>query len=84
MSCFRNGPVLVWNGQDDIAMVVNEAGERDFKLENRDFSLKNMFDENPKTCWCSQNKEGPHTIKIFFRVSSESRLEVAAYQVKPR
>ena len=69
---FRQGPLLVWNGQNDIATIVNEAGERDFKLENTDFSLKNMFDENPKTCWHSGvESKPPRTIKIFFKVSSE-------------
>ena len=64
---FRQGPLLVWNGQADIATVVNEAGI--YKENGRDFSVENMFDENPNTCWHSQNQNGPHTIKIFLKVS---------------
>ena len=69
---FRQGPLLVWNGQDGIADVANEAGQY-HNEENREFGLKNMFDENPNTCWISENKDGPHTIKIFFKVSLEER-----------
>ena len=68
---FRQGPLLVWNGQNDIATVVNEAGEH----TSGNHSLKNMFDENPKTCWHSiAPYKAPQSIKIFFKVSSDYRL----------
>ena len=62
----RQGPLLVWNGQADIATAINEAGV--WRETGRDFSFGNIFDENPNTCWASANGAGPNTIKIVFKV----------------
>ena len=47
----REGPLLVWNGQEDIATAINEAGV--WTEPGRDFSFGKMFDENPNSCWHS-------------------------------
>ena len=69
----RQGPLLVWNGQADIATAINEAGV--WRENGRDFSFGNIFDENPNTCWASANSTGgPNKIKIVFKVSLMPRI----------
>ena len=64
---FREGPLLVWHGERDIATIINDAGEW-----NSDSSLTKMFDDNPNSMWHSggEAKNKPKSLKFQFRVSS--------------
>ena len=63
---FREGPLLVWHGERDIATIINEAGEY-----SKNNLLSNMFDDNPNTMWHSGGEfnNKPKSLKIQFRVS---------------
>ena len=65
----KPSPLSVWYGQEDIATVINEAGQ----IDDDDPELggvEYMFDQNPNTCCHSDlafEKE-PKTIRIEFQV----------------
>ena len=56
----------IWNGNLDIAHVVNQAG----KMSSR-YAVSKMFDSNPNTCWHSAggNKNKLKIIGVQFNVS---------------
>lgn len=68
----RTGSLLCWHGQERIARIVNRAG---IWTENtgKHFEVKNMFDENPGTCWASRYGDGPKRMIIEFKVSISKR-----------
>ena len=58
----------IWNGEKDVAQVVNQAGQW-----SSGHSVSKMFDSNPKTCWHSgrQNTNNLKIIGVHFHVSSQ-------------
>ena len=63
---FREGPLLVWHGERDIATIINDSGQW-----NSDMPLAKMFDDNPNSMWHSSGESvnKPKSLKFQFRVS---------------
>ena len=51
--------MTIWNGDRDTAILTNDAGVWDSS-----YTISNMFDSNPKTCWHS-GKGMQHSLKII-------------------
>ena len=71
-----DGPLSVWNGQEELARISNDAGEWDHG-EQGGF-LENMFDGNPDTFWHSDSNTvyKAKTIKIQFKVNENGEFEL--------
>ena len=72
----RQGPLLVWNGQERIASITNKAGVWPHGTKGGD--VCHMFDENLETFWHSGQStvNVPKIIKIEFKVSHFSKLSL--------
>ena len=71
------GPLLVWNGQERLAIVSTNAGSwrhgpgwNGKGSPDQGGELKNMFDENPMSFWHSAHhfENEPKIVKIEFKV----------------
>ena len=65
-----DGPLSVWNGQDELASITNDAGE--WPHGDQGGLLENMFDGNLDTFWHSSGTtvNNAKTIKIEFKVTN--------------
>ena len=65
-----DGPLSVWNGQEELARISNDAGEMDHGDQGG--FLENMFDGNLDTFWHSSGTtiNDAKTIKIEFKVKN--------------
>ena len=64
-----DGPLSVWNGQEELASITNDAGE--WEHGEQGGLLQNMFDGNLETFWHSSGTtvNDAKTIKIEFKVN---------------
>ena len=65
-----DGPLSVWNGQEELASITNDAGE--WPHGEQGGLLQNMFDGNLETFWHSSGAtvNDAKTIKIEFKVNN--------------
>ena len=65
-----DGPLSVWNGQEELARIGNDAGE--WPHGEQGGLLQNMFDGNHDTFWHSSGTtvNDAKTIKIEFKVKT--------------
>ena len=63
-----DGPLSVWNGEEELASIANDAGE--WPHGEQGGLLQNMFDGNLDTFWHSSGTtvNDAKTIKIEFKV----------------
>ena len=66
-----DGPLSVWNGQEELATITNDAGE--WPHGEQGGLLQNMFDGNLETFWHSSSVtyKDAKTIKIEFKVNKK-------------
>ena len=70
-----DGPLSVWNGQDELASITNDAGE--WPHGDQGGLLENMFDGNLDTFWHSSGTtvNNAKTIKMEFKVTKTMNLD---------
>ena len=70
-----DGPLSVWNGQEELARITNDAGEWPHGDEGG--LLENMFDGNLDSFWHSSGTtvNDVKTIKVEFKVTKTMNLE---------
>ena len=74
-SKLEDGPLSVWNGQDELASITNDAGE--WSHGDQGGLLENMFDGNLDSFWHSSGTtvNDAKTIKMEFKVTKTMNLE---------
>ena len=69
-----DGPLSVWNGQEELATIINDAGE--WPHGEQGGLLQNMFDGNLETFWHSSGTtvNDAKTIKVEFKLNKRVYL----------